>query len=262
MSVQALSCAFAIRGISSSEKLVLLALANFANDKMECWPSQERIAADTELSERTVWAALNRLEALGMLSRERRNRADGTRSTDRFTLHFSLTIKSEPLANPAKTTRKSCESQSQSLQEPVATVATLTTFEPSIEEPSEEPSLARASRLPDEWAPPPADFLFALERLGADLAAEELAKFRDYWRGVPGAKGRKLDWPATYRNWIRKAHSDLRTRNDRQSPRTKSDHLAAIGRAMAEAVGGPDRTGGYPPEPGSGGGVPALRSVA
>jgi DNA-binding MarR family transcriptional regulator len=203
VSVQALSCAFAIRGISSSEKLVLLALANFANDKMECWPSQERIAADTELSERTVWAALNRLEALGLLSRERRNRADGTRSTDRFTLHFSLTIKSEPLANPAKATRKSCESQSQSLQEPVATVATLTTFEPSIEEPSVKEE--RASRLPPDWMPDPADVLTALDKLGADRAATELDKFRDYWRAVPGAKGRKLDWSATFRNWTRRA---------------------------------------------------------
>lgn len=222
MSVQALSCAFAIRGITSSEKLVLLALANFANEKMECWPSQERIAADTELSERTVWAALNKLEALGMLTRERRKRPDGTRSTDKFTLHFSPIVRSEPVANPAKPTRKSCESQSQSLQEPVATVATLTTFEPSIEEPSVKEG--RASRLPPEWVPDPADFLMALDKLGADRAATELEKFRDYWRAVPGAKGRKLDWSATYRNWTRRAsesprHANL---NDRHAARLEN----------------------------------------
>lgn len=65
------------------------------------------------------------------------------------------------------------------------------------------------------------------------------------------------DWSRCFANWIDREKPD-----DRQSPRTKSDHLAAISRAMAEAVGGPDRAGGYPPEPGSGGGVPALRSVA
>jgi uncharacterized protein YdaU (DUF1376 family) len=28
-------------------------------------------------------------------------------------------------------------------------------------------------------------------------------RFSDYWKAVPGAKGRKLDWPATWRNWVR-----------------------------------------------------------
>lgn len=30
-----------------------------------------------------------------------------------------------------------------------------------------------------------------------------LTEFRDYWAGVPGAKGRKLDWQATFRNRLR-----------------------------------------------------------
>lgn len=59
----------------------------------------------------------------------------------------------------------------------------------------------RASRLPD-------DFLLTQERrLVAEaerLPAERtFAKFCDYWRAVPGAKGRKLDWDATWRNWCR-----------------------------------------------------------
>jgi hypothetical protein len=28
-------------------------------------------------------------------------------------------------------------------------------------------------------------------------------RFADYWRAVPGAKGRKTDWLATWRNWVR-----------------------------------------------------------
>lgn len=35
--------------------------------------------------------------------------------------------------------------------------------------------------------------------------------FRDYWKGVPGAKGRKLDWQATWRNWLR---TDFTKRNN------------------------------------------------
>lgn len=35
-------------------------------------------------------------------------------------------------------------------------------------------------------------------------AAAELEKFRDYWAAQPGQKGVKTDWPATWRNWVRR----------------------------------------------------------
>lgn len=35
--------------------------------------------------------------------------------------------------------------------------------------------------------------------------ALEAAKFRDHWQATPGARGRKSDWDATWRNWIRRA---------------------------------------------------------
>ena len=54
---------------------------------------------------------------------------------------------------------------------------------------------ARGSRLPDDWHPRAEDGLDNLE----------LAKFRDYWKAVPGQKGVKLDWDATWRNWLRTA---------------------------------------------------------
>ena len=37
--------------------------------------------------------------------------------------------------------------------------------------------------------------------LNADAVA---AQFRDYWHAQPGAKGRKADWDATWRNWCRR----------------------------------------------------------
>jgi hypothetical protein len=37
-----------------------------------------------------------------------------------------------------------------------------------------------------------------------DLQAEH-RKFVDYWIGKSGRDGTKLDWPATWRNWIRNA---------------------------------------------------------
>jgi hypothetical protein len=38
---------------------------------------------------------------------------------------------------------------------------------------------------------------------------EETPKFCDYWRAMPGQRGVKLDWLATWRNWMREAQSRL-----------------------------------------------------
>lgn len=242
MSVQALSCAFAMRGLSPSEKLVLLALANFANDKMQCWPSQERLAADTELSARTVWAALKSLEDMRLMSRASRKRADGTRSTDVFTLHFSLEVWSEPLANPAKPTRKPCELQSQSLQEPIAAVARLTTFEPSSTEPDNEPLEGAASappkrralkRVPESWSPAETTIAgLVKEGFTAGDLERALTRMRDHEFRTPRA-----DWDAAFRNWCRRDHDLNPRRADANSPRS-DDKLARREANNARAFAG------------------------
>lgn len=60
-----------------------------------------------------------------------------------------------------------------------------------------------ATRLPQDWQPSDEDVQFCrTER--SDLDPYKTGeRFRDYWLGVSGAKGRKLDWPATWRNWVR-----------------------------------------------------------
>lgn len=87
----------------------------------------------------------------------------------------------------------------------------------------EEPngsSKKRGSRLPDDFEP---DMQAArAEGLSEANAQREAAKFRDYWRGVPGQKGVKLDWPATWRNWCRKAADDRRTPARGHSPPRQS----------------------------------------
>lgn len=39
-----------------------------------------------------------------------------------------------------------------------------------------------------------------------------LAEFCDYWRAIPGARGRKTDWPATFRNRLRELQGRARAR--------------------------------------------------
>lgn len=52
--------------------------------------------------------------------------------------------------------------------------------------------------LPDEWRE------WAIER-GLRAPEREWEKFRDYWTARPGQGGVKLDWLATWRNWVRTA---------------------------------------------------------
>lgn len=56
----------------STEKLVLLALADNANDAGECWPSISTIARKCSLSERSVIRAIGSLEKASYIMRRRR----------------------------------------------------------------------------------------------------------------------------------------------------------------------------------------------
>jgi hypothetical protein len=59
------------------------------------------------------------------------------------------------------------------------------------------------SRLAPDWTPSAELKAWASEaRPDLDIALQA-ERFRDYWAAQPGAKGRKTDWPATWRNWIR-----------------------------------------------------------
>ncbi|KAA1012995.1 hypothetical protein FVF58_09390 [Paraburkholderia panacisoli] len=61
----------------------------------------------------------------------------------------------------------------------------------------------RATRLPADWEPSDIDIEFCqVER--PDLDVESVAaQFRDFWIAKGGKDGAKLDWPATWRNWVR-----------------------------------------------------------
>lgn len=62
-----------------------------------------------------------------------------------------------------------------------------------------------ATSLPKDWKPSPEQIAQAREsRPDVDVALEA-QKFVDYWIAKGGKEGRKLDWDATWRNWIRNA---------------------------------------------------------
>lgn len=86
MSIQAMSWAMAAQPASSTQKFVLVAVANYANEDGVAWPSQKRIATDTMLNRRTVQRCLEGLEVDGFIEREPFHREDGSRGTDKIHL--------------------------------------------------------------------------------------------------------------------------------------------------------------------------------
>jgi len=66
---------------------------------------------------------------------------------------------------------------------------------------------ARATRLPDDWIPLQTWLDWTAQNCPG-LDSNTVAQvFADYWHAVPGTKGTKLDWFATWRNWCRQEAS-------------------------------------------------------
>jgi len=91
----------------------------------------------------------------------------------------------------------------------------------------------RGTRLPADWWPDAEDWEFA-RSLGLDPHAVA-ERFRDYWRAQPGAKGVKLDWKATWRNWCRSDHERQRPIG-RSGPGTGGRHAGSLVAAVCDLV--------------------------
>jgi uncharacterized protein YdaU (DUF1376 family) len=84
---------------------------------------------------------------------------------------------------------------------------------------------APASRLPPDWAPSEDDIKFCEAERPDLLAAGVADRFRDYWIAQPGVKGRKTNWVATWRNWVRnERRAQQASPPPRASPTTPSRH--------------------------------------
>jgi len=72
----------------------------------------------------------------------------------------------------------------------------------------------RGTRLPDDWFLPMDWGKWAVsEGYSHEQIKVEADKFKDYWHGVAGAKGVKLDWLATWRNWMRNSKQKAGVKN-------------------------------------------------
>lgn len=70
MSIKLMSSVWEIETLSATHKLVMLALADWANDDGLCWPSINRLSIKTSLTERGVQKAIRALEDMGLVRRD------------------------------------------------------------------------------------------------------------------------------------------------------------------------------------------------
>lgn len=88
MAIRHIVAAFECRGLNPSQKLVLLKLADNANDDGLCWPSKAHIIEQTGLSRSTVRRCVRQLAAAGLLSIDHRYTVEGEPTSNLYQLHL------------------------------------------------------------------------------------------------------------------------------------------------------------------------------
>lgn len=144
MSVALMAQAFRLP-VTPTQKLVLLALCDCANDQGECYPSVPHLEEKTSLSERSVQGAVRDLEVCGVLRRHMRS---GRATVYRLTPAAYAPPQQLPPAAPAPTPAAVAPPPPQHLHHTPAAPAPRTIKEPSVEPSLKRKSPARAPDLP------------------------------------------------------------------------------------------------------------------
>jgi hypothetical protein len=98
MSIAAMNWAWLIF-LSPTQKLVLMSLADNADDEGVCWPSIATIARKCSISERTAQRVVAELIRKGLLYSHARYKSDGSRTSNKYKL--SLVVPHDKLSPPS-----------------------------------------------------------------------------------------------------------------------------------------------------------------
>jgi len=217
------------------EKFVLVALADMADEQHSCYPGQATLAAMTGASERTVRRALVKLEEDGLISREERRKEGGYRTSDRYVLSVDVTAVHYRSDWPVVDSHRS-ESPISPVTQSILTGQSDRYIE---EEPPENHQLTtsgprkRGSRIPDQFILSAEMKAWAAEEVpGLDIVAHT-REFVDFWRAKSGRDAVKVDWVATWRNWMRKAHR-WQKGSSTPMPADRANDLLALGRELQQ----------------------------
>ncbi|EEU4451777.1 helix-turn-helix domain-containing protein [Salmonella enterica] len=187
MSMNLMAKAMSIKVGNPLRKLVLIKLADNANDEGECWPSYQHIADQCEVSRSTVKSHIRALEDMGLLKREFRRKGELNQSNV-----FYLTLDNAQQIPP--------ESGGAG-----ADPRTYHSFEP-VKEPLERKK--KPSSMPEGFSPSASHQKMA-EEFGISLQ-DEFDKFTDHHL----SKGSKfIDWSRALNTWLRNASGFQKSRS-------------------------------------------------
>lgn len=235
----------------SSAKLVLLSLADRADEHHEAYPSIVRLCRDTELDRKTVLVNIAYLVEIGVIM---------ARKTPGCVTHYRLIGVDDRHSSPSKPVPFSVPvpktvpvpkkglDQYQKRDGTSPKIGTRTYQEPiknQEERQNTENVVAKTARgarlslvaLPNEWR----DWTREHHPLINPEHTWEI--FRDYWIAESGTKAAKHDWLATWRNWVRREQKSLGAARGQHH---RTDQLADINaewrrrgqQAFDEVVGG------------------------
>ncbi|HBY1586453.1 helix-turn-helix domain-containing protein [Klebsiella pneumoniae] len=214
---------------NSLRKLVLIKLADNANDKGECWPSYQHIADQCECSKSAVRNHIDALEDMGLIKRENRVGVNNGKGNTSNVYYLNLDV--TPM--PSKSTGVCHEiappmpSDGTPPMPPDGT-RTSHSFEPVTEPDSlsargqfiSEAAKRRIGISPNGEIPfppafkPSADHIAIASEKGINIETE-LLNFRDYHQ----ARGTKLiDWNSAFRVWLRNARVNPLSGRQRSEP--------------------------------------------
>lgn len=194
MSMNLMAKAMSIKVGNPLRKLVLIKLADNANDEGECWPSYQHIADQCEVSRSTVKSHIRALEDMGLLKREFRRKGELNQSNV-----FYLTLDNAQQIPP-----ESGGAGDDLGGGAGADPRTYHSFEP-VKEPLERKK--KPSSMPEGFSPSASHQKMA-EEFGISLQ-DEFDKFTDHHL----SKGSKfIDWSRALNTWLRNARGFQKSR--------------------------------------------------
>jgi hypothetical protein len=215
MSAEAVTVVLHHSQSEGTAKLVLWGIANHHSDQ-GAWPSIATLAKYANIKERRVQQIIRELAASGEIAIEEQ----GGYGQQQYKTNRYLILLTCP-ADCDGTLQHRTGVQSVTVRGAISDIQGCNLESSGVQPTAPEPNknlkknlMLTSYRLPEDWQPKENDIRIMKEHFPSiDLKLETHA-FRDYWASVAGARGKKADWDATWRNWIRNSYKRHKPTND------------------------------------------------
>lgn len=191
--------------VKPTQKLVLIALAHFRNaDTGKCFPSQKQLSEVTGLAVSAVKRSLDVLDQEKVISRMKTKKG-GYKSNDEYALNHEYEPRLEPAEGGA-----SRRLSLQKVEPPEGSDRSLQKVDSKNPTGSNQQGIQpgsraqRGTRIPHPFIVTPDMRQWARQETPAVDVDAATRMFVDHWRSATGRNATKLDWPATWRNWLRR----------------------------------------------------------